>query len=102
MLGATPALPVQACPHLLTGAAMPAVRVGIVSWNTAECLGACLDALPAALEGVDAEIVLVDNASSDDSAAVGAARPWVRVVRNPDNIGYARAMNQALGGTNAE
>ncbi|MCU1428370.1 MAG: pimA 3 [Actinomycetia bacterium] len=81
---------------------MPDVRVGIVSWNTAECLGQCLDALPAALAGVDAEIVVVDNASSDDSTEVAAARPWVRVVRNTDNLGYAKAMNQALGGTDAE
>src|SRR3954447_47854 len=81
---------------------MADVRVGIVSWNTGECLGQCLDALPAALEGVDAEIVVVDNASSDDSADVAAARPWVRVVRNDVNLGYAKAMNQALGGTEAE
>jgi GT2 family glycosyltransferase/glycosyltransferase involved in cell wall biosynthesis len=81
---------------------MPVVRVGIVSWNTAECLGACLDALPAALDGIDAEIVLVDNASTDESAQVAASRPFVRVVRNGRNVGYARAMNQALGGTDAE
>jgi GT2 family glycosyltransferase/glycosyltransferase involved in cell wall biosynthesis len=81
---------------------MPDVRVGIVSWNTSECLGQCLDALPAALEGVDAEIVVVDNASSDDSVQVAAARPWARVVRNDDNLGYAKAMNQALGGSDAE
>src|SRR4051794_12432271 len=81
---------------------MADVRVGIVSWNTGECLGQCLDALPAALAGVDAEIVVVDNASSDDSAGVAEARPWVRVVRNRENLGYAKAMNQALGGTDAE
>src|SRR5690349_19802703 len=81
---------------------MTDVRVGIVTWNTAECLGACLDALPAALAGLDAEIVVVDNASSDDSAAIAERHPGVRVVRNPDNRGYARAMNQALHGPGAE
>ena len=79
---------------------MPDVRVGIVSWNTAELLDRCLAALPAALEGVDAEIVVVDNASADDSAAVAEARGVV-VVRNDDNVGYARAMNQALWPTDA-
>ncbi len=81
---------------------MPDVRVGIVSWNTAECLGQCLDALPAALAGIDAEIVVVDNASGDDSAAVAGARPGVRVITNSENLGYAKAMNQALRGPGAE
>src|SRR5258706_293331 len=47
---------------------LPDVRVGIVSWNTAELLDRCLAALPAALAGLDAEVVVVDNASSDRSA----------------------------------
>lgn len=86
----------------MRGEARPRVRVGIVSWNTAALLGQCLDGLPAALEGIDAEVVVVDNASCDDSAAVAAAYPGVRVVRNAGNLGYARGMNQALAGTEAE
>jgi GT2 family glycosyltransferase len=73
------------------------VRVGIVSWNTAPLLDRCLAALPAALAGVDAEVRVVDNASSDGSADV-AARHGVEVVCNPENVGYAAAMNQALAG----
>ena len=80
---------------------MPDVRVGIVSWNTGALLERCLRALPAALEGVDAEVVVVDNASDDDSVERAKAFDGVRVVRNGDNVGYARAMNQALEGTNA-
>ena len=75
------------------------VRVGIVSWNTASLLERCLRALPAALEGVEAEVVVVDNSSSDRSAEIAAAH--ARVVRNATNVGYARAMNQALAGTGA-
>jgi N-acetylglucosaminyl-diphospho-decaprenol L-rhamnosyltransferase len=74
------------------------VRVGVVSWNTADLLDRCLAALPAALDGTDAEVVVVDNASSDDSADVAVRHPGVRVIRNPTNVGYARAMNQALAG----
>lgn len=80
--------------------APPVVRVGIVSWNTAELLDRCLAALPAALGGLAAEVVVVDNASADDSAAV-ARRHGVDVVVNPDNRGYAVAMNQALAGSAA-
>lgn len=80
---------------------MTDVRVGIVTWNTAECLERCLEALPAALGGLAAELVVVDNASSDGSADVAQRFPGVRVVRNTENVGYARAMNQALHGTSA-
>lgn len=80
--------------------AAPDVRVGIVSWNTAALLDRCLAALPAALGELDAEIVVVDNDSSDDSAAVAARHP-VTLVRNERNEGYAHGMNQALAGTDA-
>lgn len=79
----------------------PAVRVGVVSWNTAVELDRCLAALPAALAGLDAEVVVVDNASGDGSAEVAERHRGVRVVRNPTNLGYARAMNAALAGSRA-
>jgi GT2 family glycosyltransferase len=75
--------------------------VGIVSWNTAALLDQCLAALPAALGNLRAEVVVVDNASADQSADVAAGHEGVVVIRNPDNVGYARAMNQALAGTEA-
>jgi len=77
-------------------AARPFVRVGIVSWNTSDLLASCLDAVPAALAGYDAEVVVVDNASSDDSLEVARARPFVRAIANPSNAGYAMGMNLAL------
>lgn len=76
------------------------VRVGIVSWNTGRLLARCLDALPAALGDLRAEVVVVDNASSDESVAV-AGRPDITVVARSRNVGYAVAMNQALAGTAA-
>src|SRR4051812_7187225 len=77
------------------------VRVGIVSWNTAEWLERCLQALPAALGALDAEVVVVDNASSDDSADRAAAFDGVVVDRAGENLGYARGMNRALAGSDA-
>ena len=72
------------------------VRVGVVSWNTAELLDRCLASLPAALDGMTAEVVVVDNASSDASVAVAERHAGVRVVRLDHNAGYALAMNRAL------
>lgn len=77
------------------------MTVGIVSWNTDMLLARCLDALPDALEGTDAEVVVVDNDSGDASVEVARAHDGVRVVTNDTNLGYGRAMNQALGGSDA-
>jgi N-acetylglucosaminyl-diphospho-decaprenol L-rhamnosyltransferase len=71
------------------------VGIGIVSWNTAELLDACLAALPEACAGLETAICVVDNASVDQSALV-AERHGVRLIVNEQNVGYARAMNTAL------
>ncbi|MBM3936772.1 MAG: glycosyltransferase [Sphingomonadales bacterium] len=43
------------------------------------------------------EVWVVDNASSDGSEAlIKASFPWVQWIQNPENIGFARANNQAL------
>jgi N-acetylglucosaminyl-diphospho-decaprenol L-rhamnosyltransferase len=84
-----------------TDRAVPKVHVGIVSWNTATWLDRCLASLPGALAGLDAEVVVVDNASDDDSAEVAGRHDGVRVLRNGENTGYARAMNLALRGATA-
>ena len=94
-----PALP----PELQRRVPEPAdVRIGIVNWNGGDHLGRCLAALPEALDGLTAEIVVVDNDSSDDSANLAANRSDVTLIRNDTNVGYARAMNQALAGSVSE
>ena len=80
---------------------MADVCIGIVSWNTADLLDRCLAAVPAAVGDLDAEVVVVDNASTDASAAVARRHPFATVIVNAENVGYARAMNQALAGSDA-
>ena len=47
--------------------------------------------------GWQAEVIVVDNASADDSVAMLAQDfPWVQVIANPDNRGFTRANNQGL------
>ncbi len=77
------------------------VRVGIVSWNTAALLDRALTSLHDALGDLAAEVVVVDNASNDSSVEVARSHRGVEVVTNDSNVGYARAMNQALAGTRA-
>jgi GT2 family glycosyltransferase len=64
------------------------VDVVVVTYRSAALLPSCLGPLPAGLP-----IVVVDNASDDGSAAVGA-RLGARVVRNTANRGFAAAANQ--------
>ena len=76
------------------------LSVVIVSWNTRALLKDCLDSLftGGGLEGVvGAEVWVVDNASSDNSAGmVREMYPGVQVIENRENVGFARANNQAL------
>jgi GT2 family glycosyltransferase len=75
----------------------PTVSVILATYNTRDLLARCLEALPAALEGVDYEVWVVDNGSQDGTAEwLRAAHPEVRLIRNPDNRGFAAANNQAM------
>lgn len=62
----------------------------IVSWNSAPDLEGCLSALP-----VGAPVVLVDNASTDASVAVGEEH-GATVVESGRNLGFAAAVNIGL------
>lgn len=74
------------------------LSVCIVNWNTRDYLRECLAALsqhPPA--GADMEVIVVDNASADGSAAMVASEfPHVSLIGNADNRGYAEGNNQAL------
>jgi N-acetylglucosaminyl-diphospho-decaprenol L-rhamnosyltransferase len=74
----------------------PDVTVGIVSWNAADDLRRCLDALPAGLEGLRAQVVVVDNGSRDGTAGVLAGHPTVETIRNHRNVGLTPGRNQIL------
>ncbi|WP_422770512.1 glycosyltransferase family 2 protein [Plantactinospora sp. WMMC1484] len=74
---------------------VPVVSVLLISWNTREETRRCLDSLHVATGGLPYEVVAVDNASADGSADLLAADPRVRLIRNPRNVGFAAAMNQA-------
>ncbi|MCX7938429.1 MAG: glycosyltransferase family 2 protein, partial [Thermoflexales bacterium] len=73
------------------------LAVIIVTWNVRSLLEACLRSLIAALGDTQARIIVVDNASTDGTPQwVRAAFPQVHLIANTENLGYARANNQAL------
>lgn len=64
-------------------------------FNKAELTRNCLEKLPASLAGAgEGEVIVIDNASTDHTPEVLARFPWIRVVRNETNLGFAGANNQ--------
>jgi GT2 family glycosyltransferase len=73
----------------------PDVAVVIVTYNSAHVAPALLDSLPAALDGCRADVVVVDNASTDGTADALERRGDCRVIRSA-NVGYAAGINRGV------
>ena len=75
----------------------PLLSAVVVSYKTRELTLECLRVLTAELRSLQAEILVVDNASADGSAdAVRTAFPEVRLLENAHNAGFGAANNLAL------
>ena len=73
------------------------VSIIMVSYNTRDLLRDCLESVPSGCAGLSFETFVVDNASSDGSEGmVDSEFPSVRLICNPDNLGFASANNLAL------
>jgi N-acetylglucosaminyl-diphospho-decaprenol L-rhamnosyltransferase len=71
------------------------LSVVIISYNARPLLEACLSSLRSS--GVEAELIVVDNASTDDSVqAVRERFPEVRLIRSTTNCGFAAGNNLAF------
>ncbi len=81
---------------------MPELAAVIVNYNAGEELRRTLQSVAEECTGLDWEAVVVDNASTDGSAAVvpGVLRQ-VALVQNRTNVGFSRAVNQATAATSA-
>jgi GT2 family glycosyltransferase len=76
-------------------AILPDIAVVIVTYNSADVIGDLLDSLPKALDGLTADVVVVDNGSSDGTAELVASLGTCRVVRSA-NVGYAGGINRGV------
>jgi GT2 family glycosyltransferase len=69
----------------------------IVNWNTCQLLGQCLSSLSQSSDGMQLEVIVVDNNSKDGSVEyVTQHFPEVQIIRNHRNRGFAAASNQGL------
>lgn len=75
----------------------PLISIIIVSYNVKEFVLSCLASIQKADLRDKAEIILVDNNSSDDTVrAVSASFPLSRVIANDFNAGFSGANNQGI------
>ena len=73
------------------------LSVVIVSYNVRSYLEECLKSVQKALEGIEGEVFVVDNHSDDDSVeTIRNEYPWVKLIVNLENLGFAKANNQAI------
>jgi GT2 family glycosyltransferase len=71
---------------------MPTLSIIIITYNSAEHIGACLDALQR--QSATHEVIIVDNASQDNTVALVQAHPLtVRLLPQEENRGFAGGVN---------
>jgi GT2 family glycosyltransferase len=80
---------------MLPGLVGPEITVIIVTYNSAHVVGHLLDSLPDALDGLSAEIVVVDNGSTDGTPELIEAQGNSTLVRST-NVGYAGGINRGV------
>ena len=77
--------------------------VVILNWNTRDYLRKFLPGLIASTEGLDAEVIVADNASTDGSPEMLAAEfPDVRRISLDRNYGFTGGYNRALAQVEAD
>lgn len=73
------------------------LSICIVSFQSREFLRDCLNSIYSSVHDLAFEIIVVDNASGDDTGEMLVRDyPEVKLIRNPSNLGFTRPNNQAL------
>jgi len=73
----------------------PDLDVVVVTYNSVHVIGDLLDSLPSALGALTADVIVVDNGSTDGTADFVTARGGCKVVRSA-NVGYAGGINRGV------
>src|ERR1043165_7801355 len=83
-----PRLSAQALPSTVD------LSILLVTWNSARWIERCLQSIPAACEGLDYEVVVYDNGSTDDT--LPRLNGDVQIMRSKTNDGFAAGINRAF------
>jgi len=77
---------------------MKKLSVVILTWNSEKEIKPCMDSLINSLIGINYEVIIVDNGSTDDSLDIIETYllPNIQLINNTKNLGVATARNQAL------
>lgn len=75
----------------------------ILNYNVRYFLEQCVFSVQKALEGIDSEIIVIDNASSDDSCEMMKTKfPHIKLIENQDNLGFPKGNNIGVAQANGE
>jgi O-antigen biosynthesis protein len=73
------------------------LSIVIVNYNVQYFLEQCLLSVQRAMQGLEVEVFVVDNASVDGSMGMVKEKfPWLTRIQNAENVGFSRANNQAM------
>ncbi|MDO7712674.1 MAG: glycosyltransferase, partial [Schleiferiaceae bacterium] len=79
------------------------LSVVIVSYQVKDLLHQCLCSVERAIDGIDADILVVDNASTDGT--VDMMKQWhpsVKLIASQENLGFGKANNLAVAQSDSE
>lgn len=73
------------------------ISVVIVGWNAKHYLELCLESLAEAPPRRSMEVLVIDNASTDESVEMIEAKfPWAKLIKSEENLGFAKGNNVAI------
>ena len=74
---------------------MASLSIVVVNYNVKYFLEQCLCSVQKAMQGIEGEIIVIDNCSTDGSLAyLQPAFPTVKFIANTENLGFSKANNQ--------
>lgn len=76
------------------------LSVIVVTWNSDKEIGKCIESVSASAEGIDYEIIVVDNNSLDKTSEIVTGliktNSKIKFIQNSENKGYTKACNQGM------
>ena len=79
------------------------LSVIILNYNVRYFLELCVLSVEKAIQNLDAEIIVIDNNSSDDSCAMMKQRfPNIKLIENKENLGFPKGNNSAVAAAKGE